>query len=102
MADILDSQPGNRNPITGEELSGLSAPKLKWYYRPAGMIMLFLGIGPLMLPLIFMHPTLPKGKKNFYGILIIGLSIFMFIVLTVSIKNIIGYYSQLSEMMKMM
>ncbi|MBU1044758.1 MAG: zinc ribbon domain-containing protein [Candidatus Omnitrophica bacterium] len=64
----------------------------KWYFQPTGMIIMFVAIGPLALPLVWMNPDLKKETKIILTVIVAIVSYFVGIVVTNSIKNIMEYY----------
>ena len=44
-------------------LPAISTPPLPWYFRTTPLVILILSIGPLALPLIWLHPKLSKIWK---------------------------------------
>ena len=55
-------------------LPGSNDKSLPWYFRKATLIVLVLTIGPLALPLFWLHPTLPLKWKIIFtvGLLLLG------------------------------
>lgn len=41
----------------------MSDEPLPWRYRSSGLVVLFLCVGPLMLPLVWAHPTMSRRAK---------------------------------------
>jgi hypothetical protein len=63
----------------GEFLDGLGPPrsagrKLPWYLGPAGLILSFAAVGPLALPLVWVHPTLKPIWKIAISIIVLALT----------------------------
>ena len=48
-----------------------SAP---WYFRGGSLFVAFLVVGPLVLPLVWAHPTLSRTRKKVYTGLVIGIT----------------------------
>jgi len=65
----------------GEFLAGFGPPpippaqrKLPWYLGPAGLILSFATVGPLALPLVWVHPRLKPFWKIAISIIVLGLT----------------------------
>ena len=37
-----------------------------WYYRSGSLLIAFLLVGPVMLPLVWLHPRMSRGRKTAY------------------------------------
>lgn len=66
-----------------------------WYFKTSFLIIAFLCVGPLMLPLIWLHPRLSLTVKVAISTVIIIISIILGVLLSNSIKAIIGYYQKI-------
>ena len=52
--------------------------KVKWYFKPAWIIVAILAVGPLALPLILLSPELKPIHKIGFTILIVLLTIWLY------------------------
>ena len=68
---------------------------LKWYFSPFFLVTMFLCVGPLALPLLWMHPQVSKRNKVIFSLIVIALSAMLGAVAAESIKNLIAYYNML-------
>ena len=59
----------------GEFLVPARAAEKKWYFSPAPLVMAILVLGPLALPLVWVHPLYGIGKKLVITLLVVGLTI---------------------------
>lgn len=69
--------------------------KAGWFFSPGIMFLAFLCFGPLMLPLIWLHPTYSRGKKLFWTGVILFLSWWMVKALLFSFQQLDQYYEML-------
>lgn len=56
--------------------------KTKWYFSTAGIVIALLAIGPLALPLIWFHPNYKQTTKITLTIVIIGISLLIYFVMS--------------------
>jgi hypothetical protein len=78
-----------------EFLVDSTLPKIKWYFSTTVVVIALLSVGPLALPLVWLHPRYKKVTKIILTIIIIGLSIWSYIL----IKDV--YLSLLQQMKAM-
>ncbi|MGD8787786.1 MAG: zinc ribbon domain-containing protein [Phycisphaerales bacterium] len=64
-----------------------------WYYKTYWLVIIFLCVGPLVLPLIWLHPVLSRKKKAIISIIIIALSYFLIVLTVKSIRSMNNYYN---------
>ncbi len=57
--------------------------QIRWYYRTPNIVFSFLCVGPLMLPLIWFHPTYKKATKVIITILCTTITIASFLALKI-------------------
>lgn len=69
----------------------------KWYFKTAFLIIAFLCVGPLMLPLLWFHPTYSVNKKIIYSLIIIIISVLLGISFIKGIKTMNEYYKELQQ-----
>lgn len=55
--------------------------KVKWYYSTSTIVIAFLTVGPLVLPLIWLHPKYKKVTKIILTALIIGFTILTYMAI---------------------
>ncbi len=48
--------------------------KTRWYFRKPVLLLIFLSVGPLVLPLIWLHPEFSRKTKASLTVLVIALS----------------------------
>jgi len=70
----------------------------KWYFRPMWIFIIFLCIGPLVLPLIIINPNFNRKRKILLSILIILASYVLWIWFSKSLSSIAEYYKQMNEL----
>jgi hypothetical protein len=75
----------------------LQPAKTKWYCKTPFIVTAFLVIGPLALPLIWIHPTLSNNKKIILTAVVAIISYFLTVQLLHSIKIISAYYKTLNS-----
>ncbi|MFH2203955.1 MAG: zinc ribbon domain-containing protein [Elusimicrobiota bacterium] len=69
---------------------------LPWYYGNSSLLVSFLCVGPFMLPLVWLHPVMPRRRKKILTVIIGIISIFMIWSTYKSIMKILEYYRMLS------
>ena len=75
------------------------AGKLPWYFKNGLMVVAFLCVGPLMLPLVWIHPRMTATQKIIWTAVIAALSYFLVVSTVASMKKIGEYYQQLKAAM---
>ena len=73
--------------------------KIPWYFKKSSLVVAFLCVGPLMLPLLWTHPSLSKTRKIFWTVVISVASYFLIISTMESMKKIGEYYRQIKATM---
>ena len=68
------------------------APQAKWYFKPYSIVIVFLCVGPLVLPLVWLNPRFSRDKKIILTIIIIILSYYLGSLLINSLRSIKDYY----------
>lgn len=63
-----------------------------WYYSTTSLIVSFICIGPLMLPLVWMHPHMDRQKKVIFTIAILIITLLLSWATALSVAKIIEYY----------
>lgn len=72
--------------------------KAKWYFKTWGIVIVFLCVGPLVLPLVWLNPAYNKGKKWAATAIIIILTIVIGILTQQALKTIGGYYKMVDDL----
>lgn len=79
----------------GEFLS--KKPKTAWYFKTSWLIVIFLSIGPLALPLLWINPRLSKKTKMVVTVIVLVLAYFFTLAIIKSIITIKDYYQMIFE-----
>ncbi len=70
----------------------------RWYFQPVGMAILFIAVGPLALPIVWLNPDLNRNQKLLISAVVIGLSWILGTLVANSLKNIISYYQLMFQL----
>lgn len=72
----------------------LAAPgeSLPFWFRPGFLVISFLAVGPLMLPILWLHPKISVGKKVVYSALIAVISVILGWIFYRSVASITESY----------
>ena len=73
--------------------------KQPWYFKKRSLVVAFLCVGPLMLPLVWIHPSLSRTRKIFWTVVISAASYFLIVSTLESMKKIGEYYQQIKASM---
>ena len=73
----------------GEFLEKVGTPKTKWYHSTAVIVIALLCLGPLALPLVWLHPHYKIITKVVVTGLVIGLSILFTYLVGYTYRNLI-------------
>lgn len=65
----------------------------KWFFKPYVLVLVFLSVGPLVLPLVWFNPSFSRRSKTVISIIVIVLSYLLGILFVNSLKSIYEYYS---------
>ena len=77
----------------GEFLNKSALPKCPWYFSKATVVIALLCLGPLALPLVWLHPHYKIITKLAISVIVVGLSIWLY--------SLTGQlYQQLTEQMR--
>lgn len=68
--------------------------KAKWFYRNASLIIIFLCVGPLVLPLVWANPRFNRNTKLITTIIISVITYFLWAATSRAIRSIGSYYGQ--------
>ncbi len=74
-----------------------AGPAMKWYYKNTSLAVLFLCVGPLMLPLVWLHPKFSRIVKIVLTAAILVLTYYLTIAFANSVKSIMSYYRELQS-----
>ena len=66
--------------------------KARWIYRNSSLIILFLCIGPLVLPLVWSNPSFNRNAKLIISLIIALITYFVWVATTRAFKTISSYY----------
>lgn len=75
--------------------SGGEAGGIPWYFSATSLVVAFFCVGPFMLPLIWMHPTMTLKKKGAYSAVIAGISLFLLFATLRALSALREYYKLL-------
>jgi hypothetical protein len=75
-----------------------TATRTPFYFRPAGMIVAFLCVGPLMLPLVWWNPQLRRESKLVLSAVIVVVTALLGWASIRSVENIMEYYRTLNNL----
>jgi len=67
-------------------------PQVKWYFKSSTVIFAFLCVGPLALPLVWLHPDYSRTKKIVVSVIIVVLSYFIIKSFVTALQSLIEYY----------
>lgn len=71
--------------------------EVKWYFKTYGIIIAFLCVGPLALPLVWLHPRFSQKTKVAITVIIIILSWYLGALLVNSLKSLRQYFDLISQ-----
>ena len=72
----------------------------KWYFRTNGLVLLFLTVGPVMLPLIWLNPRFSQNQKIIIIIVILILTYFFGMIFINSLYSLNEYYDLMFELLE--
>lgn len=72
------------------------APKEKWYFKSTSIFLLFLCVGPLALPLVWMSPRWTRLQKTLITLVVAVASYYLVLSFMQSMKSVTEYYQQLN------
>ena len=75
----------------------LQTVKTKWYFKTSFLVTAFLFVGPLALPLVWIHPKYTLTRKIILTVIVVVVSYFLTVQTIRSIKSITSYYSAFSS-----
>lgn len=68
--------------------------KVRWFFKSSSLIILFLCVGPLVLPLVWANPRFKRNTKLIITIIIAIITYFAWIAIARAFKTIGSYYGQ--------
>lgn len=74
--------------------------KEAWYFKDAGIGLLFLAVGPLVLPLVWLNKRYSLRTRIVITVVMLVLTYAMTVALARSVEAIMDYYTQLEEVLK--
>ena len=66
--------------------------KARWFFNNSSLIILFLCVGPLVLPLVWANPRFKRNTKLIITIIIAIITYFAWIAIARAVKNTSSYY----------
>ena len=72
----------------------------KWYFKTHWLVLLFLTVGPLMLPLIWSNPRFSQNQKIIIIIIILILTYFLGMIFINSLYSLYEYYDLMFELLE--
>jgi hypothetical protein len=81
--------------LDGSGPSRAAGKKLPWYYGPAAIVVSLLSVGPLALPLVWLHPQLKPIWK-------IAISAIVLVLTWFAVQVMIEFVNSFNEMAKML
>lgn len=75
-------------------------PKETWYFKNAGIGLLFLAIGPLVLPLVWLNKRYSTRTKVILTIVMVALTYVFTMSMARSVGAIMDYYKQMEEVLR--
>ncbi|MDD5292634.1 MAG: zinc ribbon domain-containing protein [Candidatus Omnitrophica bacterium] len=80
----------------GEMLTG-KATKPRWYFKDSFLVVVFLCVGPLALPLIWLNPRYSRTAKIVISIIVVIVSYYLGAWFVNSLGSLKRYYSVISQ-----
>jgi hypothetical protein len=69
----------------------------KWYFKPYGIVIAFLFVGPLALPLVWFNPGFSRNTKIIVTLVTIILTWYLGMMFVDSLNRIKQYYGSFSQ-----
>ncbi|MCQ9206374.1 MAG: hypothetical protein NG740_00610 [Omnitrophica bacterium] len=70
----------------------------KWYFKTSWLVILFLSIGPLALPLVWINPGFSRNRKVIISVIAIVITYFLSVMFAGAVKSIMSYYQELLKL----
>ena len=84
---------------TRTQLPPVQKEATPWYFRTTNLVLTFLFIGPLMLPLIWLHPRMSRPRKLGLTLIITIVSVFLIWGSLVAVQRIKAQYDLINQLM---
>ena len=81
--------------LDGSKPKAPEEKKVAWYMRSGSLFVSFLVVGPLMLPLVWCHPTYSRTKKTVITILVLMFTYALFKLTAYSVVKLKEYFDLL-------
>jgi uncharacterized membrane protein YvbJ len=78
--------------LEGKAAQDLQTKKTEWYFKTSTIIAGFCFVGPLILPLIWFHPTYSKKKKTVLTVACLVVTVLVGKIVQSSLVSIDEYY----------
>lgn len=82
--EFLDGRPGASVP---------QKEKTPWYFRTSSLVVMFLCVGPLMLPGVWFNPKYSKSKKIWVTVIVLVVTYYLTVLTAKAIQSILHYYN---------
>jgi uncharacterized membrane protein YvbJ len=69
--------------------------KAPWYFRGSSLVVMFLVVGPVMLPGVWFNPKYSKIKKIVVTVVVLGLTYLLTVLTAKSLQSLMQYYNML-------
>ena len=73
--------------------------KVPWYFKSGSLVIAFLCVGPLMLPLVWVHPRMTSTRKMVWTVVIVIATYFLVVATMDSLKKVMETYQQMKATM---
>ncbi len=70
--------------------------KAPWYFSSGSLVVSFLFVGPLMLPMVWFHPTMDRQTKTIWTVVASVISAFLIWSTYKSVVKILEYYKMMT------
>lgn len=70
----------------------------KWYFKPSWLVVLFLCVGPFVLPLVWINPGFSRNQKIIINVIVIAVTYFLSVMFVGAVKSIMAYYQELLKL----
>jgi len=75
----------------------MEEPKQKWYFRKSMLVLIFLSVGPLVLPLVWINPGFSRKIKITLTVVILLLSYF---AVTMTMRFVSGLREEFQQLIQ--
>jgi hypothetical protein len=91
--EFLNGVAGAPPPLPGNE-----QPSAKWYFKPSGVVIVFLGVGPLALPLVWWNPHWTLARKLLWTAAMLIITGLLILATIEALQMLRDAYSELMRM----